>query len=151
LESRPVRIDRLECRRYEFPWLEVEVACGKGTYIRALARDVGQALDCGACVQRLIRTAVGPFRLAETLPWDADAETARKHVRPLLAAVEHLPRLTLSAEMLWRLRHGQKPVSPPDLAGWVAVLDDDGQLSVLAEARVAERQLVPRMVFQSDS
>ncbi len=62
--ARPVRIDHIAVTAYAWPALTLEIACGRGTYIRAIARDVGERLGCGACCETLTRTAVGPF-LAE--------------------------------------------------------------------------------------
>lgn len=59
LRARPVRIDAIEVLRYEFPTLEVRVTCGKGTYIRSLARDIGKALRTGGMLCALRRTRIG--------------------------------------------------------------------------------------------
>jgi tRNA pseudouridine55 synthase len=64
---RPVRIDRIDVLGYEWPRLELEIDCGRGTYIRAIARDLGEALGCGACCEKLTRMAVGPFEMASAL------------------------------------------------------------------------------------
>src|SRR4029079_12169021 len=61
LAARTVRIDAIRVTGYDWPWLNVEVDCGKGTYIRSIARDLGAKLDCGGLVQTLRRTRVGPF------------------------------------------------------------------------------------------
>lgn len=50
---------------YAYPYIELEVTCSKGTYIRSLAHDLGQSLGCGAMLDALIRTRVGPFLLSE--------------------------------------------------------------------------------------
>ena len=65
--TKRVMIYRNEIVRFEWPRLELEITCGKGTYIRAIARDVGKALGCGAVCETLTRTAVGPFRMDESL------------------------------------------------------------------------------------
>jgi tRNA pseudouridine55 synthase len=61
LPPRPVRIHAIEIRRYAFPLVELEIHCGKGTYIRSIARDLGIALGTGGHCATLRRTAVGPF------------------------------------------------------------------------------------------
>lgn len=63
LKARTVRIDRIDVLSYAWPRLEIEVACGKGTYIRSLARDVGAAMDVGGVLTGLVRTAVGPYEV----------------------------------------------------------------------------------------
>src|SRR5262245_30326921 len=57
--ARTVRIDDIRVKNYEWPFLDVEVDCGKGTYIRSIARDLGAALGCGGLVLTLRRTRVG--------------------------------------------------------------------------------------------
>jgi tRNA pseudouridine55 synthase len=59
-----VRIDAIHIRRYAWPELDIAVTCGRGTYIRSLARDLGRALGTGGVLTGLRRTRVGPFTLA---------------------------------------------------------------------------------------
>ncbi len=61
LEPRPVEIYELDLVRYQWPMIEITVCCGKGTYIRSLARDIGEHLGTGGHCVTLRRTAVGPF------------------------------------------------------------------------------------------
>lgn len=70
LAARPVRIDAIEVRRYEWPRLAVHVTSGKGVYIRSLARDIGTALGTGGYLTALRRTRVGQFVLAEAKTLD---------------------------------------------------------------------------------
>src|SRR5262249_17843299 len=67
IQPRPVRIDELKIVEYAWPSLTLEIACGRGTYIRAIARDLGIALNCGACCETLTRLAVGPFRIEDAI------------------------------------------------------------------------------------
>jgi len=67
LKPRQVRVYRVEILGYEYPELQLEVQCGRGTYIRALARDIGSALGTGACCQSLRRLAVGPFDIQRSV------------------------------------------------------------------------------------
>lgn len=68
LTPRPVTVHAIEVLEYAFPNLRVRVACGKGTYIRALARDLGTALATGGMLTALRRTRVGQFRIEDALP-----------------------------------------------------------------------------------
>jgi tRNA pseudouridine55 synthase len=110
----------------------VEVRCGKGTYIRSLARDLGERLGCGALVRTLRRTRVGPFTAGEAVTLEATAETARARLLPLSAAVAELPRLSVEAAAVNSLRHGQAvPVgrlSQAVVGERVAVFDAVGNL-----------------------
>ncbi len=76
-EPRRVTIGRLELLAFEPPLLHIEVECGRGAYIRTIAHDLGQRLGCGAHLDSLNRTRVGPFRLEEA----ADPECLREAFR----------------------------------------------------------------------
>jgi len=104
LKPRPARIYWLCVRRYEWPVLEFDVACGRGTYVRALIRDIGAALGAGGCLTALTRAAVGPFDIRRACSF-ADLEGAERaedylipleQARALLSkqAVEAPPRPT---------------------------------------------------------
>ena len=111
-KARPVHIYRLGLLRFEPPDLEIEVECGRGTYIRSLARDLGEALGCGAHLASLVRTRVGPFRLEEACTL-AELEEAlargdwQQFVLPVDFGLMHLPAVTLHFEDEKDLRHGQ--------------------------------------------
>lgn len=76
LAARRVRIDRIDVTQYEYPRLAVRVVCGKGTYIRSLARDLGEDLGCGALVAALRRLRVGALGLEDAVGLDALARLA---------------------------------------------------------------------------
>jgi tRNA pseudouridine55 synthase len=155
LEPRRVRIDQIDVLAYDFPRLEIEVRCGKGTYIRSLARDLGNQLGCGGLIETLRRTRVGPFLVENGVTLEVDASAARSHLLPLGAAVSELPRVTLSRAAVQRLRHGLRvPLSGATMAGdaadpareW-AVFDEEGKLAAIAQFDRQERVLKPSKVF----
>ncbi len=78
LAGRIVRIHDLQLLRYAYPNLELEIRCGKGTYIRSLARDLGQALGCGGLISSLRRTRIGPFTTDQALTLEASVADARR-------------------------------------------------------------------------
>lgn len=130
LAPRTIDIYDLRLVGYDFPRLDLEVHCGKGTYIRSLARDLGDALGCGALVETLQRTRVGPFTADEALTLEVDAATARSRLSPMLRAVAELPKLTVTSADASRLQRGQTiPVCGTDLVdGEAAALDAAGHL-----------------------
>jgi tRNA pseudouridine55 synthase len=84
LKPRRVTIYWTHLRAYAWPEIEFEVAVGRGTYVRALIRDLGAALACGGCLTGLMRTAVGPFDLASA--WSEErmrAADPRDYILPL--------------------------------------------------------------------
>jgi tRNA pseudouridine55 synthase len=108
LAARRVTVHRIEVRAYEYPVLDLTVECGKGTYIRSLARDLGEHLGCGAFVETLRRTRIGEFTIDAAVSGDGDAATARRRLLPPSAALVELPRLELEGEEVARLRCGQR-------------------------------------------
>lgn len=101
LEARQVRIDALTLVDWSPPDAVIEVACGKGTYVRALAADLGEALGCGAHLAALRRTGAGGFDIAAATPLDA-LEDAAPDARaalllPVDALLSALQRLDLDA------------------------------------------------------
>lgn len=80
LKSKRVRIDAIELLSCDLPVIEIKVTCGKGTYIRALARDIGFALDSGAHLTALKRTKVGAFGLEKAIEVEAFEEYIKKKI-----------------------------------------------------------------------
>jgi tRNA pseudouridine55 synthase len=150
LGARSVRIDAIHVLAYTYPRLEIEVRCGKGTYIRSLARDLGERLGCGGLIESLRRTHVGPFRAEDALCPNSDAATARAALLPLAAAVTELPRVSLPAEEIRRLRSGQAVslagVDVPGDAMDVAVFDTTGELAAVGKVHPG-RTLRPAKVL----
>lgn len=127
--AKSVRIDRIDVVRYQFPLLDVEVTCGKGTYIRSLARDLGAVLGIGGYVSELRRTQVGPFTVADASSLD---DVAPK-LLPLERGLAGLPRLTIIDPDVKRFRLGQTIDGPqPSPHDRVACYDRDGRLVAIA-------------------
>ena len=107
LQARPIEIHRIEVKRYAYPELVLEVECGSGTYIRSLGRDLAESLGTAAVMSALVRTFIGGFRLDEAVnPRQLTRENWQSRLHPPLRAVEHLPRVQLSAEEVVRVRNG---------------------------------------------
>jgi len=81
MEPRPVIVSLFEITRCELPEIDFRIICSKGTYIRSLARDLGNILKVGAYMSSLTRTRIGDFRLEEATDVEELAETikARRH------------------------------------------------------------------------
>ncbi len=96
MKPRKVTIQRLDFLNYNPPYLEIEVDCSKGTYIRALARDLGLMADSCAYVCSLERTRVGPFRLSEAVR-PGDFSATRDIIPPIrfVPEIEGLQPLTV--------------------------------------------------------
>jgi tRNA pseudouridine55 synthase len=147
LSARTVVVHSIDLVRYEYPRLELEVACGAGTYIRAIARDIGDKLGTGGYCAKLIRTRVGPFGI-EDAHRPEEAELSR-HLLPAVLAVEHLEKVELDADACLALAAGRPVRLPAGLEtvghggiapsekepppGELAVLDRQGELVAIAK------------------
>ncbi|MCV7415374.1 tRNA pseudouridine(55) synthase TruB [Mycolicibacterium litorale] len=136
LAARRVRIDRfdvLEIRRAgAYVDVDVAVDCSSGTYIRALARDVGATLGVGGHLTALRRTRVGRFGLAEAYSLDALAEQPRLSHSLDEACLLVFPRRDLSAPEAESTRHG-RPLEPAGIDGVYAATAPDGTVLALLE------------------
>jgi tRNA pseudouridine55 synthase len=110
--ARAITIHELNLLGYQAPKLHLAVTCSKGTYIRSLVRDIGQALGCGAHLSALKRTVSAPFKLADAISLAAletmSAEEARSLLIPPDQALDHLPEMQLDPLQTTRLQQGQK-------------------------------------------
>jgi tRNA pseudouridine55 synthase len=132
--------------------------CGKGTYVRAIARDMGRALGCFGHVVALRRTAVGPFseQIATDLealqrmtqPGADDEIVAAPALLPVEAGLAALPALRVSSADAGRLARGQAVLlrgrDAPVMEGWVSVSAHGG---LVALAQVEKGELRPRRIF----
>ncbi|KBZ64671.1 tRNA pseudouridine(55) synthase TruB [Mycobacterium colombiense] len=134
LKARPVRIDRFEVRdiryRDDVVDLDVEVDCSSGTYIRALARDLGDALGVGGHLTALRRTGVGRFGLDQAHQLDELAEHPRLSYSLDEACLLIFPRRDLSAEEAEATGHG-RPLDPAGIDGIYAACDPAGRVMAL--------------------
>ncbi len=120
-EPRPVEIHDIELLDWNPPLFTIRVKCASGTYIRALARDLGQELGCGAHLQNLIRLASGHFTLEKAVSLDELAQGDwREFIHPLDEALLDFEPIVVDAQAEKRIRHGQQieaPPLPPPIAG----------------------------------
>lgn len=131
--ARTVTVHAITVESLDGPRLEIRVRCGRGTYVRTLAADIGQALGCGGCLERLIRTRVGPYRLDEALPWEAlrdmrDGRLLWPRVLVPDSALQAMPALRLDAGQAKAFANGQPVPAPAVAAGLVRVYAPTGAL-----------------------
>jgi len=144
----PVTVHELTLTGFEPPFVRFRVRCSSGTYVRALARDLGAALGTGAHLTALRRTAVGSWSVEGALSLDDLADPALvmdAAVEPL-AALAHLPALEVDGAAAARLAHGQAVELPTAAPGTgVVAVAHEGALVAVGEA--AEGVIRPRKVF----
>lgn len=169
-KPRRIRIERLDLVRVE-PDGDVlrfgsrvtfDVTCSKGTYVRTLCADIGDALGCGAFMSFLLRTRVGELTLADARTLE-ELERAVSAGEPVLlpvdVALSRWPRVELSDEAARRVLHGQTVPGPPAEAETFSGSDHvprltrlyapDGRFIAMAEPRRRSRETLwrPRIVF----
>ena len=133
LAAVPVRIEVLGCGPLDRDAGEVavDVECGSGTYVRAIARDVGRELGSRAHLAALRRLSIGPWRVEDAVPLAALTQGVPA-LLPLADAVRHLPVLEVGAGPAEAITHGRKIEEVRKLDGPVAVFGD-GRLLAVAE------------------
>jgi tRNA pseudouridine55 synthase len=129
LPAVPVEIHRLVMTDWRPPELELEAEVGPGTYIRALARDLGDAVGLPAHCQALRRTRVGPFEVADAISPEA---VSAAELLPTAALVPHLIQCRIDAQSALDLQYGRIVARHVDADGPAALLDDEGQLVAVA-------------------
>jgi tRNA pseudouridine55 synthase len=143
LAAVPVRVARWELREWREGECDVTVTCGGGTYIRALARDLGRASGSAAHLGALRRTASGGFRVADAAPVDAITADA---VRDPVEALPGAARIVVDAATRARLARGMTLPREEGAGSDVAVLlDESAELVAVAEGQGAHWQ--PRVVL----
>ncbi len=155
LKPRPVRIDRIAVLDYAWPILALEVDCGGGTYIRSLARDVGEKLGSSGYVQTLRRTRIGGFTLDQAVDPGVLVNRAafESHLLDPVLAVQGLTQIVLdpaqraAVALGKRIPVGESGLAAPNCSKPIALVDQDGALVALAELDLEGGWLQPRKVL----
>jgi len=154
--SRRVSVFVLEVEEIAPPAFTLFVECGSGTYVRALARDIGRALDTGAYLKDLTRLAVGPFSLEDALPQARLAEgpgvlLSPPHYTPAAAMLPDVPAVELSPVAVADVARGREVGAAPWLrpGARVRLLDHDGRNLVGVGVALGGGRVRPDMVFVS--
>ena len=152
-EARPITIFELNFIEYNAPYLTLEVHCSKGTYIRTLVDDLGEALGCGAHVTMLRRTAVADYPTEKMLDWHSLQSLAEQQdlslldalLLPMDTAVAKLPTLTLNESQAQGIGFGQRVKfdNPNRLQGQVRLFSHENRflgVAVIDENNVIRPQ-----------
>lgn len=151
LEARPVEIDALTIVSHDGATTTFEAECGKGTYVRAIARDLGLALGCLGHVAHLRRTRVGPFTVGEAASVEAlreSPESAMAALQPVKAALTLIPEIVLHRDAANRLKRGQSALlrgagAPVELEAAYATCAG----TLVSTGSVQNGEFVPHRVF----
>lgn len=154
-ESRPVTIYELELLNFDSPYVEMDVFCSKGTYIRNLVEDMGDDLGCGAHVTRLHRSQVGPYQedgmitldQAEALVEESGVAALDELLLPVYSSVSNWPEVILNSSLAFYIQQGQaiQVTNAPENGG-VRLMTDDGEFLGIGEINedgmVAPKRLI---------
>ena len=114
--------------------LRLQVRCSKGTYIRTLCKDIGEALGCGGCMQQLRRTSAGEYTIEEAVPLEAllESENPEQFLRPVDSIFRSYPRVKLTANQEKRCRNGN-PFSLSVPEGTYRAYSESGEFLMLGK------------------
>ena len=107
-QPRPITIHELTLLGMEAEGIRLRVRCSKGTYIRTLCKDIGEALGCGGCMAALRRVSAGEYTASEAVPLQTllETEDPEQYLRPVDTMFRNYPRVTLSEKQEKRCRNG---------------------------------------------
>lgn len=107
-QPRPVTIYKLKCLEFSGDTARLLVHCSKGTYIRTLCKDVGQALGCGGCMAALRRVSAGAYTIEDSVPLESllEEQEPEKYLRPVDSMFTAYPAVTLTPNQEKRCRNG---------------------------------------------
>ncbi|WP_332682988.1 tRNA pseudouridine(55) synthase TruB [Bosea sp. (in: a-proteobacteria)] len=151
LEARPVEIASLRIVAHTVGTTTFEAECGKGTYVRAIARDLGLALGCLGHVAHLRRTRVGPFTVDDAVTVETlreGPEVAAAALRPVATALSLIPEIVIHRDAALRLKRGQSVL----LRGADAPVEAQAAYAVsggvlVATGSIEQGEFVPHRVF----
>ena len=133
-QPREIEIFELECLEFTDTTARLRVRCSKGTYIRTLCKDIGEALGCGGCMAELRRVQAGEYTIAESVPLAEllDTTEPEKYLRPVDTMFRNYPEVTLTEKQELRCRNGNSfSIQLPD--GTYRAYAKDGEFLMLAQ------------------
>ena len=107
-QPRPITIHELTLLGMEADGIHLRVRCSKGTYIRTLCKDIGEALGCGGCMAALRRVTAGEYTIEESVPLQTllETEDPEQYLRPVDSMFRNYPAVTLTEKQELRCRNG---------------------------------------------
>ena len=133
-QPRPITVFELTNLGFDGIRLSLRVKCSKGTYIRTLCQDIGEALGCGGCMEALRRVRAGEYGIEDAVPLEKllESETPERYLRSLDTMFAHCPAVTLTPNQEKRCRNGN-PFSSPLPQGTYRAYSQSGEFLMLAK------------------
>jgi len=140
---RKVEFFELNIKNIELPYIDLEVYCSSGTYIRSLAFDIGKKLGCGAHLAALCRTASSAFKLENAIKLSdfetLDTHAAKERIIPMSDCLNFMPKIVVDNCIIKKIRFGQKlfikelasPISSPGLS--IKIVDASNDLLAIVQ------------------
>lgn len=143
--ARRIEIFDIQVTRVDMPWIDIDVFCSAGTYIRTIAFDLGRKLGCGAHLSALCRTQSSQFNLDDVIGLEAleqlSAEAAMEKVVPLSEALSFLPQIQVELPVTKKIRFGQRlsweelglSLNDPDPDRLIGITDTENSLLAIVQ------------------
>ena len=133
-QPRPITVFELTNLGFDGTRLSLRVKCSKGTYIRTLCQDIGEALGCGGCMEALRRVRAGEYGIEDAVPLEKllESETPERYLRSLDTMFAHCHAVTLTPNQEKRCRNGN-PFSSPLPQGTYRAYSQSGEFLMLAK------------------
>ena len=133
-QPRPITVFELTNLGFDGTRLSLRVRCSKGTYIRTLCQDIGEALGCGGCMEALRRVRAGEYGIEDAVPLEKllESEAPEQYLRGLDTMFAHCPAVTLTPNQEKRCRNGN-PFSSPLPQGTYRAYSQSGEFLMLAK------------------
>lgn len=152
--SRQVQVYSIKILKYQPPRLTFTIKCAKGTYVRTICHDWGQALGVGGHMSFLLRTRVGNLTLDDSITLEEIVKLKEKALLPMEICVDNLEKIILADEQLKKLKHGQRLILPgtSPLNGNIAVFNEQGNLEAIATIQKVDNKsfLKPQKVLNRE-
>ncbi len=154
LKPRKINIKAIELMRFSLPIIEIKTTVSKGTYIRSMARDIGDKLGCGATLEGLTRTRIGKFKNENSVELDEiNQNNIAELIYPINEAISEIPAIVVDEQEIDRLCKGQ-PIT--NIGSWKLEIGNfkvrivDNQNRVLIMGKCKEDKIYPERLIYAD-
>ncbi|MDP3997588.1 MAG: tRNA pseudouridine(55) synthase TruB [Candidatus Andersenbacteria bacterium] len=150
IKPRSVTIHDIKIISYKYPDLKLTIRCGTGTYIRAIARDLGRLLKTGAYVSYLCRTRIGTFDISTSLNFNKlSTGTLQNTIKSPSTMISHLPSLILNDDNVAQLQKGQavEQATDPTPNTPLSIFDQNQNLIGIARFNPSTSLLLPKIIL----
>lgn len=148
-KPRPITIHNVTLEDYAYPTIKISITCSTGTYIRSIARDIGEILGTGAYCSSLTRTAIGPFTIEKSYSLEDLPKDLESVLIPLEQLVSHIPSIQLSDGNVAKLINGREvegdkntPINTP-----IALMDTNKKLFGIGVRETDKHTIKPKKIF----